>query len=58
MDEDRAVEAAASAWPGPSRRRRLIEFLLHASTRLDLRPVVKYTALSFFADRLLPSLRR
>uniref|UniRef100_A0A0E0CXN5 Cyclin N-terminal domain-containing protein n=1 Tax=Oryza meridionalis TaxID=40149 RepID=A0A0E0CXN5_9ORYZ len=58
MDEDRAVEAAASAWPGPSRRRRLIEFLLHASTRLDLRPVVKYTALSFFADRLLPSLPR
>ncbi|BAS83168.1 Os03g0237900 [Oryza sativa Japonica Group] len=40
MDEDRAVEAAASAWPGPSRRRRLIEFLLHASTvRAPLHPL-------------------
>uniref|UniRef100_A0A0D9VRP4 Cyclin N-terminal domain-containing protein n=1 Tax=Leersia perrieri TaxID=77586 RepID=A0A0D9VRP4_9ORYZ len=95
-DEDRAMAAATatategSAWPGPSRRRRLLEFLLHASKvhgfpflpplpiepsrlnltsphlppsaiyyqRLDLRPVVKYTALSFFADRLLPSLPR
>ncbi|KAF0913420.1 hypothetical protein E2562_022206 [Oryza meyeriana var. granulata] len=31
-DEDRAVAAAASAWSGPYRRRRLLlEFLLHAS---------------------------
>ncbi|KAK3147869.1 hypothetical protein QOZ80_3BG0287780 [Eleusine coracana subsp. coracana] len=53
-----AAAAAASAWPGPSRRRHLFQFLLHASKRLDLRPVVKYSALDFFAQRFLPALPR
>ncbi|XP_038990299.1 cyclin-J18-like isoform X2 [Phoenix dactylifera] len=39
-------------------RYRLLEFLLHASSQLQCPPIVKYTALSFFADRFLPSLRR
>ncbi|VAH88606.1 unnamed protein product [Triticum turgidum subsp. durum] len=50
--------AAASAWPGSSRRSHLLQFLLHASNRLDLRPIVKYSALSFFDGRFLPALPR
>ncbi|KAL6867529.1 hypothetical protein ACP4OV_015553 [Aristida adscensionis] len=57
-DAAAAAAAAASAWPGSSRRRHLLQFLLHASKRLDLRPVVKYAALAFFAGRLLPALPR
>jgi hypothetical protein len=29
-----------------------------SSQRLDLRPIVKYAALAFFADRFLPALPR
>ncbi|KAM3229808.1 hypothetical protein ACQJBY_060558 [Aegilops geniculata] len=50
--------AAASAWPGSSRRSHLLQFLLHVSNRLDLRPIVKYSALSFFDGRFLPALPR
>ncbi|TVU47782.1 hypothetical protein EJB05_07391, partial [Eragrostis curvula] len=58
VDDALAAAAAVSAWPGPSRRRHLLQFLLHASKRLDLRPIVKYSALSFFAGRFLPALPR
>ncbi|CAL4930027.1 unnamed protein product [Urochloa decumbens] len=57
-EEDALAAAAASAWPGSSRRRHLLQFLLHASKRLDLRPIVKYSALEFFASRFLPALPR
>uniref|UniRef100_A0A453IJF9 Uncharacterized protein n=1 Tax=Aegilops tauschii subsp. strangulata TaxID=200361 RepID=A0A453IJF9_AEGTS len=50
--------AAASGWPGSSRRSHLLQFLLHASNRLDLRPIVKYSVLSFFDGRFLPALPR
>ncbi|KAM0835900.1 hypothetical protein ACQ4PT_062666 [Festuca glaucescens] len=50
--------AAASGWPGSSRRSHLLQFLLHASKRLDLRPIVKYSALEFFDARFLPALPR
>ncbi|KAG0471244.1 hypothetical protein HPP92_015790 [Vanilla planifolia] len=39
-------------------RRRLLEFLLHSSQKLIVRPIVKYTALSFFADRFFRSISR
>ncbi|XP_074581102.1 cyclin-J18-like [Curcuma longa] len=42
----------------PSLRHRLVEFLLHATSQLQCRPIVKYTALTFFVDRFLPSLCR
>ncbi|CAN6465705.1 unnamed protein product [Victoria cruziana] len=42
----------------PTVRRRLVEFLLLSSTHLHLSPIVKYTALSLFADRFLFSSRR
>uniref|UniRef100_A0ACD5XDV6 Uncharacterized protein n=2 Tax=Avena sativa TaxID=4498 RepID=A0ACD5XDV6_AVESA len=60
VDEGQAMEvaAAASAWPGPSRRSHLLQFLLHVSKRLDLRPIVKYSALEFFDARFLPGLPR
>ncbi|CAM0872189.1 unnamed protein product [Alopecurus aequalis] len=62
VDEGDAMEvaaaAAASAWPGSSRRSHLLQFLLHASKRLDLRPIVKYSALDFFDARFLPALPR
>ncbi|KAK8446370.1 hypothetical protein SEVIR_9G479200v4 [Setaria viridis] len=58
VEEDAVAAAAASAWPGSSRRRHLLQFLLHASKRLDLRPIVKYSALEFFAGRFLPELPR
>ncbi|KAL6596305.1 hypothetical protein ACP70R_047669 [Stipagrostis hirtigluma subsp. patula] len=58
VEEEDDAAAAASAWPGSSRRRHLLQFLLHASKRLDLRPIVKYAALAFFAGRLLPALPR
>jgi hypothetical protein len=35
---DGALQAAASAWPGPSRRRHLLRFLLHASKVLHATP--------------------
>ncbi|KAG2553490.1 hypothetical protein PVAP13_9KG529100 [Panicum virgatum] len=57
VEEDDAA-AAASAWPGSARRLHLLQFLLHASKRLDLRPIVKYSALAFFAGRFLPALPR
>ncbi|KAJ4750879.1 cyclin J18 [Rhynchospora pubera] len=41
-----------------SLRRRLLEFHLQASHHLQLRPIVKYTSLSFFLDRFMPSLQR
>ncbi|ONL95795.1 Cyclin-J18 [Zea mays] len=56
--EDDDNTAAPSAWPSSSRRRHLLQFLLHASMRLDLRPIVKYAALTFFAGRFLPALPR
>ncbi|RLN41252.1 cyclin-J18-like [Panicum miliaceum] len=58
VEEDDAVAAAASAWPGSTRRLHLLQFLLHASKRLDLRPIVKYSALAFFAGHFLPALPR
>uniref|UniRef100_A0ACD5TW92 Uncharacterized protein n=1 Tax=Avena sativa TaxID=4498 RepID=A0ACD5TW92_AVESA len=60
VDEGQAMEvaAAASAWPGPSRRSHLLQFLLHVSKRLDLRPIVKYSAFEFFDARFLPGLPR
>ncbi|KAJ1298065.1 hypothetical protein BS78_01G424800 [Paspalum vaginatum] len=57
-ENDAAAEAAGSTWPGSSRRRHLLQFLLHASKRLDLCPIVKYAALDFFAGRFLPALPR
>ncbi|OQU92938.1 hypothetical protein SORBI_3001G442700 [Sorghum bicolor] len=51
-------DAAAARWPSSFKRRHLLQFLLHASKRLDLRPIVKYAALAFFADRFLPALPR
>ncbi|XP_072989921.1 cyclin-J18-like isoform X2 [Typha latifolia] len=42
----------------PSLRHQLLEFLLHASLQLQLRPIVKYTALAFFADRFFPSFQK
>ncbi|XP_068660598.1 cyclin-J18-like isoform X2 [Aristolochia californica] len=39
-------------------RRQLLAFVLSSSRRLNLSPIVKYTALTFFADRFLPSLER
>ncbi|XP_020582852.1 cyclin-J18-like isoform X3 [Phalaenopsis equestris] len=39
-------------------RRHLLEFLINSSQQLLVRPIVKYTALSFFADRFLPSISR
>ncbi|KAJ0987560.1 hypothetical protein J5N97_005916 [Dioscorea zingiberensis] len=43
--------------PLPSHvRRRVMEFLLESSLQLPAPPIVKYTALSFFTDRFLPSL--
>ncbi|KAG9457684.1 hypothetical protein H6P81_002192 [Aristolochia fimbriata] len=39
-------------------RRHLLAFILHSSVELNLSPVVKYTALTFFAERFLPSLER
>ncbi|KMZ71094.1 Cyclin-J18-like [Zostera marina] len=35
-----------------------IEFLMISTLELNVPPIVKYTALSLFADRFLPSLRR
>ncbi|MQM10287.1 hypothetical protein Taro_043179 [Colocasia esculenta] len=39
-------------------RQRALEFLMDASLLLAVAPVVKYTALSLFTDRFLPSLPR
>ncbi|KAK8941815.1 Cyclin-J18-like [Platanthera guangdongensis] len=39
-------------------RRRLLEFLIVSSQQLLVRPIIKYTALSFFADGFLPSITR
>lgn len=41
-----------------SLRFRVLQFLFHSSLKLDLQPVVKYTSLSFFADRFLPTISR
>ncbi|WVZ56153.1 hypothetical protein U9M48_006724 [Paspalum notatum var. saurae] len=57
-EENDAAASAAATWPGSSRRRHLLQFLLHASKRLDLCPIVKYAALDFFAGRFLPALPR
>ncbi|CAA7401343.1 unnamed protein product [Spirodela intermedia] len=40
------------------RRRQLLDFLMNACVWLGVAPIVKYTALSFFADRFLPCLPR
>ncbi|KAL5707351.1 hypothetical protein ACHQM5_025409 [Ranunculus cassubicifolius] len=37
-------------------RRDLVEFLIQSSLKLGVSPIVKYTCLSLFADRFLPSL--
>ncbi|KAK9115077.1 hypothetical protein Syun_021874 [Stephania yunnanensis] len=37
-------------------RRKIVEFLIQSSTQLCVLPIVKYAALSLFADRFLPSL--
>ncbi|KAL5719364.1 hypothetical protein ACHQM5_012153 [Ranunculus cassubicifolius] len=37
-------------------RRDLVEFLIQSSLKLGVSPIVKYTSLSLFADRFLPSL--
>ncbi|XP_020697221.1 cyclin-J18 isoform X2 [Dendrobium catenatum] len=39
-------------------RRHLLEFLIDSAQQLLVRPIVKYTALSFFADRFFPSVSR
>ncbi|XVF85543.1 hypothetical protein PTKIN_Ptkin17bG0125600 [Pterospermum kingtungense] len=39
-----------------SLRKRSVEFLIQSSLQLQASPLVKYTALSLFADRFLPSL--
>ncbi|KAJ4829108.1 hypothetical protein Tsubulata_032890, partial [Turnera subulata] len=39
-------------------RPKLVEFLIHSAHQLQITPIVKYTALSLFADRFLPSLPR
>ncbi|KAH7840218.1 hypothetical protein Vadar_014243 [Vaccinium darrowii] len=39
-------------------RLRLLEFLIQSAQQLEVRPIVKYSALSLFADRFCPSLSR
>ncbi|GKV27274.1 hypothetical protein SLEP1_g36461 [Rubroshorea leprosula] len=39
-----------------SQRFESVEFLIQSAHQLEVTPVVKYTALSFFADRFLPRL--
>ncbi|XP_038719443.1 cyclin-J18 isoform X2 [Tripterygium wilfordii] len=39
-------------------RLRAVGFLVHSAHELQIRPIVKYTALSLFADRFYPSLTR
>ncbi|KAJ3674110.1 hypothetical protein LUZ60_006102 [Juncus effusus] len=41
-----------------SLRNRLLEFHFQASRNLQVRPIVKYTSLSFFVDRFMPALQR
>ncbi|RYR32177.1 hypothetical protein Ahy_A10g046777 [Arachis hypogaea] len=41
-----------------SQRLSLVEFLIQSAEHLQVAPVVKYSALSLFADRFLPSLPR
>ncbi|GAB4833000.1 hypothetical protein Ancab_007023 [Ancistrocladus abbreviatus] len=40
----------------PTVRRRVVEFLIHSAADLQVRPIVKYSALSLFADRFHPRL--
>ena len=42
---------------GPALRPQLLHPMI-SSQRLDLRPIVKYAALTFFAGRFLPALPR
>ncbi|KAI4357424.1 hypothetical protein L6164_001372 [Bauhinia variegata] len=44
--------------PSSSRRLRMVEFLIQSAQELELAPIVKYSALSLFADRFFPSLPR
>ncbi|KAF3432051.1 hypothetical protein FNV43_RR26790 [Rhamnella rubrinervis] len=44
-----------SAW---ALRTSLLEFLIESAEKLQVTPIVKYTALSFFADRFYPCLSR
>ncbi|CAN4092656.1 unnamed protein product [Withania somnifera] len=39
-------------------RTRVVEFLIQSAEHLQVSPIVKYSALSLFADRLYPSLSR
>ncbi|XP_047342688.1 cyclin-J18 isoform X2 [Impatiens glandulifera] len=39
-------------------RYKVLEFLIQSAQRLEVRPIVKYSALSLFADRFYPSLTR
>ncbi|XP_077234590.1 cyclin J18 isoform X2 [Tasmannia lanceolata] len=39
-------------------RTHMVGFLIHCSSQLGVPPIVKYTALSLFADRFFPSLQR
>ncbi|GKV27272.1 hypothetical protein SLEP1_g36461 [Rubroshorea leprosula] len=41
-----------------SQRFESVEFLIQSAHQLEVTPVVKYTALSFFADRFLPRSRK
>ncbi|KAL5070785.1 hypothetical protein RYX36_021672 [Vicia faba] len=39
-----------------SQRHKTVEFLIKSSQHLNVSPIVKYSAFSFFADRFIPSL--
>ncbi|KAL1201117.1 Cyclin-J18 [Cardamine amara subsp. amara] len=39
-------------------RRRLLDFMIHSTTELNLPPIVKYSSLSLFFDRFRPSVIR
>ncbi|VFQ70048.1 unnamed protein product [Cuscuta campestris] len=41
-----------------SRRRRVLEFIMQSAHDLQVPPIVKYSALSLFADRFYPTLYR
>nr|XP_010939972.2 cyclin-J18-like [Elaeis guineensis] len=58
IEMEKVMPSSSLATIPSTLRHRLLEFLLHASSQLQCPPIVKYTALSFFADRFLPSLRR
>ncbi|KAK7273566.1 hypothetical protein RIF29_14622 [Crotalaria pallida] len=54
--EHRLIEPHPISTLSSSQRLSTIEFLFHSAQHLQVSPVVKYSALSFFADRFLPSL--